>query len=283
MPEASDRAVTPAASDGAGVRARLAGRDVARPVPAIAAAGRPTQRGVPACRPPGERWRARTDRSPQTRSRGTRRWRRRTPMPPLRSAGSPIATSSRRALAVANGSSVPDHIEEAFGELPRVMARSDQLGNRVDNAVTDLAEAVLLAGREGDVFDGLIVDEDRHGPMMQITDPAILARVRAARVNPGDEIRVRLVAADVGRSDGRVPPRRLTVCVSVYALGGHACLHSVGWSLSATPPGRGGTRHRRTPARRRRRRGRTPRRTPRHRRWRARRPQGRRSRRCPHR
>ena len=37
---------------------------------------------------------------------------------------------------------------------------------------------------------------------MQIAEPAILARVHAARVTPGDEIRVRLVAADV---DGRGP------------------------------------------------------------------------------
>jgi exoribonuclease R len=100
-------------------------------------------------------------------------------------------------LAVANGDTVPEHIEAAFSELPRVMARSDERGNRVDNAVNNLAEAVLMGGRIGELFDAVIVDEDRHGPVMQIADPAILARVNAARVTPGDEIRVRLVAADV--------------------------------------------------------------------------------------
>jgi exoribonuclease R len=100
-------------------------------------------------------------------------------------------------LAVANGDTVPDHVDAAFEELPRVMARADELGNRVDGAVDNLAESVLLSGREGDLFDGVIVDEDRHGPVMQIADPAILASVRAARVTPGDEIRVKLVAADV--------------------------------------------------------------------------------------
>ncbi len=100
-------------------------------------------------------------------------------------------------LAVANGNPVPAHAEAAFTALPTVMARADELGNRVDNAVASLAEAVLLAGREGELFDGVIVDEDRHGPVMQIAEPAILARVHAARVTPGDEIRVRLVAADV--------------------------------------------------------------------------------------
>jgi exoribonuclease R len=101
------------------------------------------------------------------------------------------------ALAVANGDAVPAHVEAAFTALPRVMARSDERGNRVDNAVNNLAEAVLLAGRIGELFDAVIVDEDNHGPVMQIADPAILARVHAARVTPGDEIRVRLVAADV--------------------------------------------------------------------------------------
>ena len=101
------------------------------------------------------------------------------------------------ALAVATGDAVPEHVEAAFSELPRVMARSDERGNRVDNAVNNLAEAVFLASRIGDLFDAVVVDEDRHGPVMQIADPAILARVHAARVNPGDKIRVRAVAADV--------------------------------------------------------------------------------------
>jgi exoribonuclease R len=101
------------------------------------------------------------------------------------------------ALAVANGDAVPDHVGAAFSELPRVMAQADERGNRVDNAVNNLAEAVFLASRIGELFDAVIVDEDRHGPVMQIADPAILARVHAARVNPGDEIRVRAVAADI--------------------------------------------------------------------------------------
>ena len=101
------------------------------------------------------------------------------------------------ALAVANGDAVPEHVERRSAELPAVMARADQLGNRVDNAVLDLAEAVLLAGREGEVFDGVIVDEDERGPVMQIAEPAILARVQAPPGRtPATQIRARLVAAD---------------------------------------------------------------------------------------
>ena len=46
---------------------------------------------------------------------------------------------------------------------------------------------------------------------MQIAEPAILARVHAARVTPGDEIRVRLVAADVAARTVAVPTGELAV------------------------------------------------------------------------
>ena len=87
----------------------------------------------------------------------------------------------------------------------------------------DLAEAVLLAGREGEVFDAVVVDEDRRGPLIQLAEPAVLARVAAHRVDPGDEIRVRLVAADSGRPARRVRPRRLSDLRARIdaAVGGH--------------------------------------------------------------
>jgi exoribonuclease R len=99
-------------------------------------------------------------------------------------------------LAIANGRAVPDDVQQAFAELPRAMASSEQRANSVDRAVIDLAEAVLLAGREGEVFDAVVVDEDRRGPVVQLVEPAVLARVAANRVDPGDAVRVRLDAAD---------------------------------------------------------------------------------------
>jgi DNA-directed RNA polymerase subunit E'/Rpb7 len=62
--------------------------------------------------------------------------------------------------------------------------------------VLDLAEALVLAGREGELFDAVVTDEDDRGARIQVCDPAIVARVEARRVDPGDEIRVRLVRAD---------------------------------------------------------------------------------------
>jgi exoribonuclease R len=101
------------------------------------------------------------------------------------------------ALAVANGDPVPAHVAAAFEKLPAVMERAEQRAGQVDSAVDNLAEAVVLSGREGELFEGVIVDEDDRGPVLQIAEPAVLARVRAARVDPGSPVRVRLVAVDV--------------------------------------------------------------------------------------
>ncbi len=99
-------------------------------------------------------------------------------------------------LAVANGQIVPETLSAAFARLPRVMARADALGNQVDRAVIDLAETVMLRGREGEVFDAVVTDEDERGVRIQLVDMPVVARVVAHKVEPGDALRVRLEAAD---------------------------------------------------------------------------------------
>ena len=100
-------------------------------------------------------------------------------------------------LAIANGRAVPDECVAAFDELPGVMARADQLANRVDRAAIDLAEAIVLRGREGEVFDAVVTDEDDRGARIQLAEPAVVARVAVRGVDPGDELRVRLTGVDV--------------------------------------------------------------------------------------
>jgi exoribonuclease R len=101
------------------------------------------------------------------------------------------------ALAVAGGRAVPDDVAAAFDRLPAVMERSESREGQVEAAVLDLAEAVLLDGQVGELFDAVVVDEDSRGPLIQLTDPAVLARVAARRVDPGDALRVRLTSVDV--------------------------------------------------------------------------------------
>jgi exoribonuclease R len=102
-------------------------------------------------------------------------------------------------LAVAAGTTVPDEIESAFVELPTAMALGEQRAARAERAAIDLAEAVVLGGREGEIFDAVVVDEGDWGAEVQLAEPAVLARISARRVDPGDDVRVRLVTVDVER------------------------------------------------------------------------------------
>jgi exoribonuclease R len=103
------------------------------------------------------------------------------------------------ALAVANGGPVPDPILEGFERLPKAMATGDQRANRAEREALNLAEAVVLSGREGEIFDAVVVDEGDWGVEVQISDPAVLVRTSARRVDPGDDLRVRLTSVDPER------------------------------------------------------------------------------------
>ncbi len=101
------------------------------------------------------------------------------------------------ALAVANGNPVPDEITAAFDNLPRAMSRGEQRANRAERQALDLAEAVVLSGQQGRTFPAVVIDEGEWGIEFQIADPAIVGRVPAHRVDPGDQIRVKVVHVDV--------------------------------------------------------------------------------------
>lgn len=99
-------------------------------------------------------------------------------------------------LAIANGQPVPAAVTDAFGKLPQVMAKADALAGRIERAVIDLAETVLLRDRLGDIFPAVVTDLDERGARMQLADLPVVARVDARNVTPGDHLRVRLTSID---------------------------------------------------------------------------------------
>ena len=103
------------------------------------------------------------------------------------------------ALAVANGAPVPDTVDGAFVRLPEVMDRADDVAAGVERAVVDLAEAVVLHGSEGRTFAAVVTDVDDRGARVQLSEVAVVGRVAAHDVQPGDAIRVRLDSADPQR------------------------------------------------------------------------------------
>ena len=106
-------------------------------------------------------------------------------------------------LAIANGKPVPDGAVEAFPKLPKVMDRADSRGNQIERAAIDLAETVVLHGREGKTFDAVVTDIDERGARIQLCKLPVIARVEAKGAETGDEIEVRLVSADTDRRELR--------------------------------------------------------------------------------
>jgi exoribonuclease R len=100
------------------------------------------------------------------------------------------------ALAVAAAKPVSADLTEAFAALPEVMERADAIGNRMDRTVIDLVEAVVLSGQEGRTFAAVVTDVDERGARIQLCDVAVVARVSTQNVEPGDELRVKLVEAN---------------------------------------------------------------------------------------
>jgi exoribonuclease R len=100
-------------------------------------------------------------------------------------------------LALCAKTDIPGWARSGLPGLPHTMAAADEHAHRVDHAVVDLAEAVLLQDRVGEIFSGVVVEaEDDHGEI-QIQDPAVHARIEGTALPLGQRIDVRLSTADI--------------------------------------------------------------------------------------
>jgi exoribonuclease R len=99
-------------------------------------------------------------------------------------------------LALNAGREVPEWVRAALAGLPEVMGRSDRRSHEVERAVIDLAEATVLAGRSGEVFDAAVVELNGEGATVVLDDPAVRAKCIGGGFELGTRIRVRLIDAD---------------------------------------------------------------------------------------
>ncbi|MFZ4718131.1 MAG: RNB domain-containing ribonuclease [Ilumatobacteraceae bacterium] len=104
-------------------------------------------------------------------------------------------------LAVANGQPVPEAVLAAFERLPPTMARAASKAGQIDREVIDLAEAVMLQGHEGHTYAAVVVEDDDEVSKVQLVDVAVVAKVTAHGLHPGDECRVKLISADPARRE----------------------------------------------------------------------------------
>ena len=95
-------------------------------------------------------------------------------------------------LAACSGTAVPDWVRAGLAELPAVMAAGAHRAGTVERGAVDLMEALLLAGREGERFDAVVIDDG----LLQLRDPAVRGRVEGDCPEPGAEVAATLVRAD---------------------------------------------------------------------------------------
>jgi len=99
-------------------------------------------------------------------------------------------------LALCAGVEVPAWARAALPTLPQEMAAADARAHTLDRAVVDMAEALELQGRIGQVFTGVVTDAGPKGGTVQLTDPAVRAKVEGADLPLGGSVDVVLLEAD---------------------------------------------------------------------------------------
>ncbi|MGF1600384.1 MAG: RNB domain-containing ribonuclease [Acidimicrobiales bacterium] len=101
-------------------------------------------------------------------------------------------------LAVHAGVEPPAWAVEALDELPGLMGQARQRESRLERALLDYAEAVVLEGSVGQRFVGHVVDVDerRGDALIQIADPAIVATVDGEGRSLAERLHLELTVAD---------------------------------------------------------------------------------------
>ena len=100
-------------------------------------------------------------------------------------------------LAVANGQPVPDPVQASFPKLPPVMQHADDMAGQIERAVIDLAEVALLSAQTQRTFTAVVTDVDDRGARIQLCDLPVVSRLSVHHVEPGDDVRVRVVSTDI--------------------------------------------------------------------------------------
>ena len=61
----------------------------------------------------------------------------------------------------------------------------------------------MLEGHEGQTFAAVVVEDDDEVSKIQLADIAVVAKVKAKGLHPGDDCRVKLVSVDAERREVR--------------------------------------------------------------------------------
>jgi exoribonuclease R len=111
--------------------------------------------------------------------------------------------------AICAATPVPEWARAALPELPKEMARTTNVANRLDRLTLDAVEAAVLAPRIGETFDAVVLSaggmsgsQKNDGGTVQLIDPAVEA-VCDGHLEPGTDVRVRLTEAGIASGSVR--------------------------------------------------------------------------------
>ena len=112
----------------------------------------------------------------------------------------PDLVTQRLLKAALTGAALP-HSEDDLAALAVHCTRKEDDANKVERQVRKSAAALLLEGRIGERFDGLVTGAAAKGTWVRILQPHVEGRLveGADGVDVGDRVRVRLVEVDVER------------------------------------------------------------------------------------
>jgi exoribonuclease R len=102
-------------------------------------------------------------------------------------------------LAHVQGIPLPAWVTDALAELPAQMAAGDSRSKKLERAIIDATEAMILRDRIGHVFAASVVETgDTYGTVV-LDDPPVRARCDARNLPLGETVHVRCTEADPQR------------------------------------------------------------------------------------
>jgi exoribonuclease R len=103
-------------------------------------------------------------------------------------------------LSASAGVPAAEWATAALADLPKLMGRARSLERSAEHMVVSLAEAAVMVGYVGKNVAGVVVDIDAKNDLatVQLVRPAVVAHVPIGPIplNLGDEVRLRVIAAD---------------------------------------------------------------------------------------
>ncbi len=99
-------------------------------------------------------------------------------------------------VSLAAGIDVPQWVREALPKLPEAMASAVGRESRLERAVIDTVEAMLLKDRVGESFEAVVVGPGKDTVTIVLDDPAVRAKASGGQPKIGDRVKAVLSKAD---------------------------------------------------------------------------------------